>query len=151
MAKKSLASPSRPGNPSEGIARLIEISLEKHCSLKKDNYLLTSCEEGLATLVGLGFTALLAGKKNVRPYWPHLSSYVRHRGRLNEKNRRRKVAIAASRIAYNAMGPFKGSGCPRYFDDFALALSQVINPSGKSTLAKKEQVKDTLRLLFGKA
>lgn len=79
-----------------------------------------------------------------------LSTFVRCQGGLHRPPERKKAALAAAEVVYGAMGPFKSMGFPHYYEDFVLALSRVLDPSGPSTLKKKEQIKKALSLLFDK-
>jgi hypothetical protein len=150
MANAILSTSTPLGNPVSEIAYLIDAALQERCHLPADIYLDTGYAESLATLVGLGFTAILAEGSRIRSCKPHLAYFLRYRHLTQQADKTDQLAMTLANIICNAIQPFRVLGFPMYYDDFVSALINVLTSPTAGSPDTKNGIKNILHCLFEK-
>lgn len=146
MANEIVAVSSRSGNLVSTIAYLIEATLQERCDLSSESNAIYL--QQLATLTGLGFTAVLAEGSHIRPYRPHFATFLRYRDFTEHTDKFEPISHAIAEMVCSAFCPFKQLGHPRYYDDFINALVNVLTSSNTSDTEGRKGIKNMLQELL---
>ncbi len=151
MAKRILAVSPCTSNPVSPIAYLIHAALQQRCQHSSDSH--KEYQQTLATLVGLGFTAILSEGSRIESCKSHFDFCLQFRefiqGTDNPVNLA-ALSVSIAEIVCSAIYPFKVLGFPRYYDDFMLAMTHALTLSDTVSLDTKNRVQEILLELLEK-
>ena len=148
MAKDSLAVSPYPSNLVPQLAYLINTALQERCSLSSDSH--ADYHRALATLMGLGFTAILAEGSDVWPCRPYVATFLRYRNFQQHTTKLEPFSHAIAEITCRAVRPFNVLGHPLFHDDFIAALVQTLKSSDTGSPKTDKMIKRMLQELFEK-
>ena len=146
MAKRIVTVSSHPFNPVSQLAELIQAAFEER-SVHSD-YFSIDFKQQLRTFAGLGFAAVMAEGSKIKYCRPLLASFLRY-SILPRKKNFQMLSVAVAELVCNAMCPFKVLGYPRYYDDFLLAGTRIVDPSGTAVSETKNERQEKLLELLG--
>jgi len=146
MANEILAASTRPCNYNLGIYSLILARLKKYCAMSDGAHYDISPE--LDTLVGLGFTAVLAERTNLHACQSRVNSFVRYRDFMLHKDKLSEIAVIIAEIIQYAMYSFNRLGFPRYYDDFVWALHKTLRLHYGTPEEIKKETQRIIGMLF---
>jgi hypothetical protein len=148
MANESLAVSQPHGNPVSEIAYLIETSLQERCDFSPEDYPYSDYLRELKTLMGLGFTVILAEGSRVRSCRPHFATFLRYRDFIQHSDKLSQLAIVIAEIICSAIRPFKVLGFPLYYDSFVNKLANLLKSHGIANTEQEKKVKKLIQQLF---
>jgi len=100
-------------------------------------------------VIGLGFTAMLAESSQTQPCQLHLLAFLHCGDNFTQCiDKFERLSKTAAEVICSAINPFKLLGTPRYFDDFLLAITNVVYPASMELIEKKQKTKELLQTLF---
>jgi hypothetical protein len=147
MANESVAIPSRSINSVSHLSYLIEAALQESC--KEPSEFHENYRRQFATLVGLGFTAILVKGGQVQFCHLHLLAFLNFGNDFTQCTTKfESLSAVVAEIICSAISPFRFLGMPRYFDDFLLSITNVVYPPRMELVKKKEKIKQLLQILF---
>ena len=127
MANESLAFSARSINLVSRLAHLIDTALQERFDFSGHRHV--EYFQTLATLAGLGFTAVLAEGSQVRSCRPHFAVFQRYRDFTQHSDKLKLLSRAIAEIVCHAIYPFRMLGHPGYFDEFISALMNALQSS----------------------
>lgn len=148
MAKRILAVSSRPSNLVSHLAYLIGKVLHERCDRPSDSHI--GYRRVLSTLIGLGFTAIIADGKRVHQYRRHMSTFLRYCDFAQHAGKLSFLAKAVAEIVCAAIPRFSVLGHPIYYDDFIKALPLALQSSNKVDAKTLNEAQLMLQDLFEK-
>lgn len=148
MANESLAVSSPHGNLVSEIAYLIETSLQERCDFSPDDHPYADYRRELATLMGLGFTVILAEGSRIRSCRSHFAAFLRYRDFIQHSDKLPQLSIIIAEIIYSAIYAFKMLGFPLYYDSFVQALVRLLQSHGLANAEKEKKIKKLIQQLF---
>lgn len=146
MANESVAVSPHSSNPVSQIANLIDTALQERCDLPADSH--ADYKQELATLVGLGFTAVLAEGSRIRSCRPHFATFLRYRDFTQHADKLEQLSHAIAEVVCSAIYPFKVLAHPMYYDDFVNALINTLKSSNTHEAKIDKGIKKILQVLF---
>lgn len=149
MAKGILASSTSLSNPVAEIAYLIETALQERCDFSPEDNPYADYLRALSTLMGLGFTAILAEGSQIRPCKSHLTSFLRYRDFIRHRDKLTPLSTAIAETVCSAIRPFKQLGFPLYYDGFVQAFASSLKSHDAADSVKEARIKELIQLLFG--
>ncbi len=146
MAKDSLAVSPTSSNLVSQLAYLINTALRERCDLSSDSR--ADYYRDLATLIGLGYTAILAEGSRIGLCRPYIATFLRYRDFARHAVKLETFSHAIAEIVCNAIRPFKVLGHPLYHDEFIAALVTVLRTSDIDNVLADKGIKKMLQELF---
>jgi hypothetical protein len=151
MAKSILAGSPYASNPVSHIAYLIFIALKRHSGYPAASQ--KEFQQTLATVVGLGFTAILHEGSRVEVCKPHLDFFLKYRKVTHYPDNLELLSLSLSvsiaEILCNAIHPFHVLRRPNYYADFMEMLVALLKSSSdEDPEGEKEMTAMLLRDLF---
>src|SRR5579862_5740632 len=148
MAKDILTFSSPSSNLVPQLAYLINTALQERCGFSSDSH--ADYHRALATLMGLGFTAILAEGNDVWPCRRYVAKFLRYRNFPHHVTKLEPFSHAIAQITCRAIRPFHVLGHPLFHDDFIAALIQTLKTSDTCSPKTDKMMKKMLQELFEK-
>jgi hypothetical protein len=143
MVKRSLTVSSHSSNPVPQIADLFNAILQKHSHFSGKFYV-----HWLSTLVGLGFTAILAEDSRVQLCKPCFATFLRYRDFTQHTDKLELLSHAIAEIICHAIYAFKSLGFPLYYDSFMLAFANLLKSQDSVNAESLKKIKKMMQELF---
>ena len=146
MANDMLTVSSRPRNLVSSIAQFIRTILQHHC-----DHLNESCidyDHGLATLVGLSFTAILAEGSQIRSSRSYFATFMRYRHFTQHVDHLEAFSYAIAEMISRAIYSFRALGHPRYYEDFLAVLVNILKSSPMAGSEEEKEIKEIMKILL---
>ncbi len=130
------------------IAYLICAALEQHSQCSADSY--KEYQQALATVVGLGFTAILSEGSRVESCVPHVTIFLQCRDFIQRADKIEIVSVSIAEIICNAIPPFNMLKHPSYYHNFRAALMTLLKSSSADNPKIDKKIESLLRELFSR-
>lgn len=125
MAKPTIAALPLSSNDISSLAQIFHVVLQHYCTVvnpfEKD-YL-----SELSSLVGLGFTAILADGSLLCVYERYLQTFIRYRSFKEHPEHLQMFARAIAEIASGAVQIFRYLKYPSYYDEFIRLIHKTVD------------------------
>ena len=146
MAKRIVAVSPQPSNPVSHIAYLIFVALRERCHYSAASQ--KESQQALATLVGLGFTAILREGSRIESCKPHLNLFLKCREFTQHTDNLEILSVSIAEIVCNAIYPFSVLKHSHYYADFREALITLLKSSSVDDSETDKGIEVILQELF---